>query len=282
MAARPRGVDRVSRRALLGAGAAVTLVGCSDPPRTSSPRVRRIRYAHEHPDQFADLRRPDRTPVGTLVLLHGGYWMPGYDLDQLDPVADEMTRAGWATWNVEYRRTGEGGEWPNALTDVAMAVDRLRQEDLAARVVLLGHSAGGHLAVWAASRTDRTPGGPPQVRPSAAISLAGVLDLTRAASAPGSADAVTAFTGGGPSEQPERYALSDPALLVPAACPVWAVSAEDDQVVPPDQATSYVDSARATGAPAELVSVPGDHYTLIDPEASSFATIRSLITESGA
>ena len=110
--------------------------------------------------------------------------MPGYDLDQLDPIADLMTRAGWATWNVEYRRTGEGGEWPHAMTDVALAVDRLRREDLAERVVLLGHSAGGHLAVWAASRTDATPGGPPQVRPSAAISLAGVLDLTRAASAP--------------------------------------------------------------------------------------------------
>ena len=120
------------------------------------------------------------------MLLHGGYWMPGYDLDQLDPIADADDPAGWATWNVEYRRTGEGGEWPHPLTDVALAVDRLRARGPRRReVVLLGHSAGGHLAVWAASRTDRTPGGPPQVRPAAAISLAGVLDLTRAASAPG-------------------------------------------------------------------------------------------------
>ena len=93
---------------------------------------------------------------------------------------------------------------------------------------------------------------------------------------------MTAFAGGSPAEQPEHYALSDPALLVPAACPVWAVRAEDDQVVPPDQATSYVDRAQAAGAPAELVSVPGDHYTLIDPEAPSFPTIRELITEAGA
>ncbi len=124
--------------------------------------------------------------MGTLVLLHGGYWRPGYGLDQLDPMADVMTRAGWATWNVEYRPIGDGGAWPDPMTDVALAVDRLAREDLADRVVLLGHSAGGHLAVWAASRTERTPGGAATVRPVGAISLSGVLDLTLAATAPGS------------------------------------------------------------------------------------------------
>ena len=149
---------------------------------------------------------------------------------------------------------------------MAAAVDRLATEELPTRVVLLGHSAGGHLAVWAASRTARTPGGPPQVRPSGAISLSGVLDLTRAAGAPGSADPVTAFTGGGPTEQPERYAASDPALLVPATCPVWAVHAEDDQVVPPEQATAYVAARAPPAAPAERCPCRATTSRIIDPE----------------
>ena len=270
----------VSRRAVLGAGAtSVLLAACgeeSDPAEPVPTDARRIRYG-DHSLQFADLRLPEGEPVGTLVLLHGGYWQPGYGLDQLDAVANPMTDAGWATWNVEYRPIGAGGAWPDPMTDVALAVDRLRREDLAERVVLLGHSAGGHLAVWAASRTDRTPGGPPEVRPVGVISLAGVLDLTRAATASGSRTPVTAFAGGSPDEQPEHYALSDPTLLVPAGCPVWAVSAEHDQVVPPEQATSYVAAARAVGATAQLVSVPGDHFTVIDPRAPSFPTIRRLI-----
>ncbi len=213
------------------------------------------------------------------MLLHGGYWMPGYGLDQLDPLATLMTESGWATWNVEYRPIGDGSAWPDPMTDVALAMDRLAKEDLAELVVTLGHSAGGQLAVWAASRTDATPGGAPLVRPVRAISLAGVLDLVRASSAPGSSAPVTAFAGGSPSEVPEHYASSDPSLLVPATCPVWALHAEDDAVVPLEQASSYVSKARAAGATAELVRVPGDHFTVIDPRAESFETIQGLVTD---
>ena len=255
--------------------------GCgSEPPRAAGSR--RVRYADDHAHQFADLRLPDGDPVGTLVLLHGGYWRPGYDLTQLDPIAEVMTRAGWATWNVEYRPIGGGGAWPDPMTDVALAVDRLRDEHLASGVVLLGHSAGGQLAVWAASRTEHTPGGAPRVRPTGVVSLSGVLDLTRAAVTPGSSVPVDEFAGGGPDQQPEHFATSDPTLLVPASCPVWAVHAEDDQVVPLVQATSYVAHARAAGAGAETVTVPGDHFSLIDPQAPSFPTIRKLVTRARA
>ncbi|WP_036225245.1 S9 family peptidase [Marmoricola sp. URHB0036] len=241
-----------------------------------------MRYGDDHAHQFADLRLPDGDPLGTLVLLHGGYWRPGYDLTQLDPIAEVMTRAGWATWNVEYRPIGDGSAWPDPMSDVALAVDRLHRERLASGVVLLGHSAGGHLAVWAASRTGHTPGGAPRVRPAGVVSLSGVLDLTRAADAPGSSVPVDEFAGGGPEQQPARFAVSDPTLLVPATCPVWAVHAADDQVVPLVQATSYVARARAAGARAETVSVPGDHFTLIDPQAPSFPTIQKLVTRARA
>ncbi len=215
MAARARRLT-LSRRGLLATAAGALAAGCgSEPPRAAGSR--RVRYGDDHAHQFADLRLPDGDPVGTLVLLHGGYWRPGYDLGQLDPIAEVMTRAGWATWNVEYRPIGDGGAWPDPMTDVALAVDRLRREHLASGVVLLGHSAGGQLAVWAASRTARTPGGAPQVRPRGVVSLSGVLDLTRAAGTPGSSVPVDEFAGGGPEQQPEHYALSDPTLLVPAA-----------------------------------------------------------------
>ncbi len=266
--------------------AAVTggLAGCgtrSAPSATDGAPTgaRRIRYAADHPDQYADLALPDGDPVGTVVLLHGGYWLPDYGLASMEPIAATMVRAGWATWNVEYRRTGAGGAWPGTLTDVASAVDRLDEEDLGAPVVLLGHSAGGHLAAWAASRSARTPGGPPRVRPTGAVSLSGVLALTRAATAPGSAAPVQGLVGGAPADLPARYAVADPTLLAPASCPVWAVHARADTVVPREQSAAYVEQARATGGRAELVLVPGDHHDMIDPAAPSFPTVRRLLVE---
>jgi acetyl esterase/lipase len=216
-----------------------------------------------------------------VVLLHGGYWLPGYGLDLMVPLADRLTSLGHATWNVEYRRTGAGGGVPDTLTDVAAAIDRLAggglPKGLDDKVLLVGHSAGGHLAVWAASRTARTPGGESQVALSGAISLGGVLNLTLAARRPASRVQVTGFVGGTPADVPESYALADPTLLVPASCPVWAVHAEEDQVVPAEQSTSYVAGATAVGAVAERVTVPGDHFGLIDPGAASFRAIRKRL-----
>ncbi len=224
---------------------------------------------------------PARDPRATLVLLHGGYWYPEYGLEQMYPMAMELTELGFATWNVEYRRTGDGGGFPNTLTDVAAAVDRLSgdglPDGLADNVVLVGHSAGGHLAVWAASRNDRTPGGEPKVQPQGAISLAGILDLVRAGSVSGSSVPVSAFMGGSPTQAPEDYALADPARLVPAGCPVWAVHADRDETVPAKQSQSYVALARAAGATAHLAVVPGDHVDVIDPDAPCFPMIQGLI-----
>ena len=260
------------------------LAGCGeDPSQTSTPaarRSRRFRYG-DQPSQFADLRLPDREPVATLVLLHGGYWRPGYDLTLMEPLAERFTDLGYATWNVEYRHTGD--HYEDTLSDVAAAMDRLGQggrlQGLDQDVVLLGHSAGGHLAAWAASRKASTPGGTARVAVRGAVSLSGVLDLTRAASDPGSRLPVIAFMGGTPEEVPDDYAVADPALLVPASCPVWAVHAADDQVVNPEQSTRYVARDRAAGGTAEAVRVPGDHFTLIDPTSAAFPTIQRLVAE---
>lgn len=285
---------RLSRRGLLAASAVSgLLLGCGGEPARTAPSppappagTTRITYGEEHPSQFAELRKPAEDPRATVVLLHGGYWYPQHGLEQLDPMAEALTDLGFATWNVEYRRTDDGGGFPSTLSDVATAVDRLAGKDLpnglADNVVLLGHSAGGHLAVWAASRTDRTPGGKATVQPRGAISLAGVLDLTRAGSVPGSAVPVTAFMGGSPTRAPEDYALADPARLVPATCPVWAVHAERDDTVPAEQSTSYVALAEAAGATVQRVVVPGDHLAVIHPDASCFPTIRDLVVEASS
>ncbi len=284
---------RLSRRGLLAASAlSGLLVGCGETPARTAPSPvpapqgsRRITYG-EDSSQFAELQLPAEKPRATVVLLHGGYWYPGYGLEQLNPMSAALTALGFATWNVEYRRTGAGGGFPNTLDDVATAIDRLAGEDvpegLTDNVVLLGHSAGGHLAVWTASRNERTAGGEPRVRPRGAISLAGVLDLVRAGTAPGSVVPVTEFMGGSPAESPEDYALADPSRLVPAACPVWAVHADRDETVPAEQSTSYVALARAAGAAVQRVVVPGDHLAVIDPEASCFPAIRDLVVEASS
>lgn len=290
----------LTRRGVLGlGGAGALLAGCgrAGPPTpgpssgeasggASANGVKRVRYGADEHSQFADLRMPTAKPLATVVLLHGGYWLPQYGLDLMNPLAERLTELGHPTWNVEYRRTQAGGGFPNTLLDVAAAIDRLAgaglPAGLAESVVLLGHSAGGQLAAWTASRSGRTPGGAARVRPRGAISLSGLLDLTGAATGATSANPVVAFMGGDPAQVPDRYAVADPTLLVPASCPVWAVHARQDGTVPVSQSTTYVKKAKAAGGVAERVLVPGDHLAIIDPTAPSFATISRLLESASA
>jgi acetyl esterase/lipase len=299
VAARTRGLTLsrpITRRGLLTvSGAATLLSGCgggsedradSDSEDTAaepSPgEPRQVTYGDD-PSQYADLRRPDRLSKGTVVLLHGGAWQSAYGVTELQPLAERLTTLGFVTWNVEYRRVGSGGGVPNTLLDVASAIDRLGGAGLPAgitdRVVLVGHSAGGHLCAWAASRTPSTPGGAPLVRARGAISLAGLLELTIGGDDPALAESVRSFVGGRPVDVPERYAVADPAELVPASCPVWAVRADNDELVPPDQSSGYVAAAKAAGGTAKEVVVPADHTSIADPDAPSFPAIQKLITE---
>lgn len=238
----------------------------------------------DHPSQRADLHLPDGSgPHPVVVVIHGGSWAATYGKVIMRPIACDLARHGWAVWNIEYRRIGrgQGGGWPATFEDVAAAVDHLDSLDAlidTARVVGLGHSAGGQLALWAAGRYKLpadAPGGAPQVDFTAVVSQAGVNDLGGAyRQAPGGA--VGMLMGGSPAEQPDRYAIGDPILAVPLRMPVLLVHGADDQTVSVRRSRDYATAARAAGGTVDLVEVPGEagaHRKHIDPTGPTWAPI---------
>jgi len=230
------------------------------------------------PDQFLEVTLPaGHVPVPVVVVLHGGFWRARYGVELARPLAADLAARGWAAVAVEYRRVGAGGGWPTTLEDVAAALDALPDvgragEHMAGRldlsdVTVVGHSAGGHLAVWAASRgrlPDGAPGADPRVRVTAAVSQAGVLDLDAAVSADLGDGATVGFLGGTPAEVPDRYAAADPARLLPTGVPVLCVHGEQDTTVPLEQSERYRAAATAAGERVEVLALPGDHMVVID------------------
>lgn len=234
----------------------------------------------DDPSQRGDLhlpRRPGRTaPV--VVLLHGGYWNARFGKLVCRPLAIDLSRRGWAVWNLEYRRLGTGrgggGGWPATFEDVAAGIDHLGEFaddrlDLS-RVVLVGHSSGGQLALWAAGRSELPVGvlgGAPFVRVAAAVALAPVTDLERAGAS------AVALVGGRPDQVPQRWAHVDPIRLVPPPVPTLLVHPAGDRTISADRSLAYADRCRRAGSDVELVTPAGEgHRDPIDPSSSSWAT----------
>jgi acetyl esterase/lipase len=241
------------------------------------------------PEHVVDVRwpaagQPEAAPL--VVVVHGGYWRAGFDRHHTGPQCAGLAAAGYAVAAIEYRRSGMvGGGWPGTLDDAAAALERtpsLVWEAAAeagvlvdvTRTVLLGHSAGGHLAAWAATRRE--------THATAALTLAGVLDLRRAAELGldqvDGRSAVEELLGGLPDEVPDRYAAADPARLGPPLLPVTALHGDVDDVVPVELSRSY---AERTGQ--QVVVIAGvEHFGLIDPESSAWPVIlKHLAAASG-
>ena len=271
-----------SRRGLLAlaAGSAVALTGCTTTAAGREPSESRHHYGDD-PAQYADLFLPAGIPLATVVVLHGGYWAEGFGSGPMVPMCRALQSAGYAAWNLEYRRIGAGGGWPTTFLDVAAGIDHLNTFDTidAADVRLIGHSAGAQLAVWAASRRDTTPGGPSAVTVTRCVSLAGVLDLTEAARLRLGGRNVEILLGGTPGAVPGNYDRGDPTRLVPAGCPVACVHPRDDQVVPREQSTAYVAAAQEVGAAVSFHEVPGDHSSVIEPTSDSWEAVFGLLTD---
>lgn len=224
--------------------------------------------------QYGLLHRAADSARGTVVLIHGGFWRfkPEYMLGPV-PLGAAFAERGWDVWEPEYRALGAGGGWPATLDDVGAAIDHVAQLGLGGPVVTVGHSAGGHLAVWATTRDD------PRVPVRAAISLAGVLDLGLGEREGIGTQAVVGFLGGTSDEHPERYAAADPARRVVQDARVRIVHGDADDVVPIAQAHAYVTAASAAGQDARLTAVAGDHDVVIDPADASFATTLAALEE---
>jgi acetyl esterase/lipase len=232
---------------------------------TDLPAAPAVRYG-SHPDQAASLHLPaGEAPFAAVVLLHGGFWRERWDRTLMTPLAHDLATRGYAAWNIEYRRVGqEGGGWPGTLEDVEAAIERLAEQPEIddASIVAVGHSAGGQLALWAASR-------PTRIRLAGVVALAAVSDLERAREF--NADAVDAFLGGPPDRVPERYRGASPAALVPLGVPQVLVHGARDDVVPAWLSEDYSAAARAAGDDVELHVLPdADHFDVIDPRRQAW------------
>jgi acetyl esterase/lipase len=240
-------------------------------------------------DQVADLRLPAAGRAGAggvsegrgaplIIFLHGGFWRGAIDRTHTGPLGDALAAAGFVVCIPEYRRTGQpGGGWPGTFDDIALAVDALPglvAETVgsavdAGRVVVAGHSAGGHLALWSAGRV-RLPEGnrwhagrPPGV---GVVSLAGVCDLASCYRLGLDDDAAGDLMGGGPSDFPSRYAAADPMGLVPTGTLLRLVHGDSDDRVPVEMSLSYTSRAVAAGDDAGCDVLEGSgHFEVIDP-----------------
>jgi acetyl esterase/lipase len=225
------------------------------------------------PAQVAELLLPGTAgPHPVAVLLHGGFWRARFDRSLMAALAVDLADRGWASWNVEYRRVGNGGGVPETLDDVRVSIAALSElgEPLEVeRVVIVGHSAGGQLGLCVAD----------EARVGAVVSLAGVCDLGAAFAEAIGDSAAHAFMGAGPDEKPEAYALADPLRRIPAGARVLLVHGDEDQRVPVAQSRRYAQVAAAAGVEdCELLELPGvDHFAVIDPRSPAWATLAARL-----
>ncbi|MCP9489651.1 MAG: alpha/beta hydrolase [Solirubrobacteraceae bacterium MAG38_C4-C5] len=215
-------------------------------------------------------------PFPVTVVLHGGHWRTRYGKLVMRPLARDLADRGWAAWNLEYRRLGTGrragGGWPATFEDVAAGIDHLLALEDArldlARVVGVGHSAGGQLALWAAARPGLpvgAPGAAPRVSLRAVVALAAVSDLERAGTV------AHELLGGTPAAVPERFAQADPVRRVGLGVPAFLVHCADDATVPVKRSRAYAAAARAAGDDVELVEpATGGHRAPIDPGSEAW------------
>lgn len=240
------------------------------------------------PSQVGDLHLPGPAPAPVVCLFHGGFWRHPYGRDQLDAVAKDLAGRGFAVWNVGYRRVGEpGGGWPGTLEDAFAAVDALASLpqgagalDLA-RVALVGHSAGGHLALLGGLR-HRPPGFTPAsaVRPKAIAALAPVADLHEAHRLDSGRGAVAELLGGSPGQVPERYAAASPLARLPLGAPQLLLHGDLDTALPVALSRAYAEAARAAGDALTFHALAGHgHMEFLDPAGVAHGILCAWLAE---
>jgi acetyl esterase/lipase len=249
----------------------------------------RVRYGSED-SQFGDLRLPPGSgPHPLAIVIHGGFWRAAYDLEHLGHLAGALTTEGIATWNIEYRRIGEaGGGWPGTFDDVGRAFAFLRELaelhpiDLS-RIVAVGFSAGGHLALWGAARHKVTSSALATVAPihlTGVVGLAAIGDLVLAAEMNLKGGVVCDLLGGTPAAASDRYAMASPRALLPLGVRQHLIHGTSDSDVPSEFSASYGEHARDLGDPVEVTLLPdAGHLDLIDPCSPAWTTVRAAVLQ---
>jgi acetyl esterase/lipase len=234
------------------------------------PDIADFRIGYGNDDlQFGELRLPETSgPHPPVVFIHGGCWLNQFSLDHVSAMSRALANQGYAVWTPEYRRVGDGGGgWPGTFEDIARSVAAL--QDVApqysldlSRLILMGHSAGGHLALWLAAQSN--------VLLRGVISLAGICDLPAyeqlgndcAASLPG-------LLGGTSHDVPERWAQANPMKLLPLGTGVSLIHGARDTIVPLSQSENF---AKAAGCELQVIR-GGGHFDLVSPHSSAFEMI---------
>ncbi len=239
--------------------------------------------------QFGELRLPEGAgPHPVAILVHGGCWLSQYDIGHIGSLADALSESGIAVWNLEYRRVGNpGGGWPGTFRDVAAGADHLRVVvekfplDLS-RVISIGHSAGGHLALWLAARPRLTPGSP--LYTPDPIAIRGVLGLAPAPDLPllhesgVCGQVIDKLMGGSPTQVPDRYSDGSPTQLNPLVPQILIVGAHDRSWGPVGR--SYFEAVRDSGVEVQLRVAPDSgHFEMISPESSTWPMVKEAALE---
>jgi acetyl esterase/lipase len=252
----------------------------------------RIAYGTDS-NQYGELRVPDGTgPHPLVILIHGGCFKAAYGKAQyFGAMADALKADGIATWNIEYRRLGQPGSgWPGTYLDVGRAVDHVRaiagehQLDLG-RIAIVGHSAGGHLATWAAARprlkktSDLYLPNPLPVR--GVMDLAGPVDMTANISGYEALCAdpvITSLMGGTPAEVPDHYGQASAIALLPLGIPQVLVLGSHEEFVPLSAVDAYVNAATAAGDHVQRILIPGaGHFEIASPLSFTWPQIKVAI-----
>lgn len=244
--------------------------------------------------QVGELRLPNKnggTPSPLVIIIHGGCWVSSYaDYHFMDKFAQAITDLGYATWNIEYRALGTGGNWPIIFQDVNKAVDYSRE--LAQnypidinKVAVIGHSAGGHLALWTASRanikstSDVYTENPLSIR--GVISLAGIANVTGNNSCGGLAsDVIGVPISPSSNTLSERLLDTSPLQMLPIKIKTILISGGSDGIVPPSMGTEYSTEATKLGDDSLHYILQGlGHFDLIDSTKTNWALYQQSLQE---
>jgi acetyl esterase/lipase len=238
-------------------------------------------------DQQADLHLPATPRPPVVCLLHGGFWRMPYGRDQMSAVAADLVGRGLAVWNMEYRRLGAPDTvWPATLADVNAGIEHLAEVRAGGidldldRVIVAGHSAGGHLALCAAGHGRFSGAARLRVRLRAAVGLAPIADLAEAYARKVGGEAVAELLGGAPSDFPDRLRFASPVAMLPLRVRQLILHGTNDKAVPVDLSRRYAQAAEAAGDTIEFTELPGTgHMEFLDPGSDAHLLLCRWLAE---